>query len=181
MSQSVVAVALALNQSDEIVDLVERARRGERQAYGDLVERYWSDLVALARGILASDLEAEDLVQEALIHAWRRLGTLRRPESFGAWIRRVVARRCLSLARRRRRSQELVEMPADDLDPGAGVDAARLLATLAPRQRAVLYLTWIEGCSDREAGGILGIGASTVRVHRHRGLQRLRQRVEEGR
>jgi len=169
-----------LNQSDEIVDLVQRARKGEREAFGDLVERYWSDLVALARGILASDVEAEDLVQESLIHAWQRLGTLRRPESFGAWIRRIVARRCLSRARRRRHSIELAETPANDLDPGAGIDAARLLATLAPRQRAVLYLTWIEGCSDREAGSILGIRASTVRVHRHRGLQHLRQRVEEG-
>jgi RNA polymerase sigma-70 factor (ECF subfamily) len=181
MSQSVAAVALILNQSDEVVDLVQRARRGERKAFGDLVERYWLDLVALARGILATDAEAEDLVQESLIHAWQRLGTLRRPESFGAWIRRIVARRCLGRVRRRRPSMELVDLPANDLDPGAGVDAARLLASLAPRQRAVLYLTWIEGCSDREAGEILGIRASTVRVHRHRGLQNLRQRVEEGR
>ena len=179
MSQSVAHVTLPVHQSDDVVALVQRARQGEKEAYGELVEHYWQDLVALARGILATDLEVEDLVQEALIHAWSRLGTLRRPERFGAWIRRIVARRCLSRARRRRRSLELDETPAEVLDPSAVVDAGRLLSMLAPRQRAALYLTWIAGCSDREAGSILGIGAATVRVHRHRGLKRLRQVVVE--
>jgi DNA-directed RNA polymerase specialized sigma24 family protein len=45
----------------------------------------------------------------------------------------------------------------------------------------VLYLTWIEGCNDREAGDILGISAATVRVHRHRGLNQLRRIVEANR
>jgi RNA polymerase sigma-70 factor (ECF subfamily) len=171
-------MVLTAIRDDEISDLVGRAQSGDREAFGELVERFWADLVALARGILAADTEAEDMVQESLIHAWPRLRTLRQPESCGAWLRRIVARRCLSRARRSRRTQELVEMPDRVIDLTAGVDAQRLLRQLAPRQRAVLYLTWIEGCSDREAGRILGIRAATVRVHRHRGLQRLRRFVE---
>ncbi len=178
MSQIVVAMDLPEKHTDEIADLVLQARNGDREAFGELVERFWSDLVALARGILAADAEVEDLVQDALIHAWQKLGTLRRPESFGAWVRRIVARRCLSWVRRRPRSTEWVEMPGRESLPGAGLDAARLLSTLTPRQRAVLYLTWIEGYSDREAGSILGIRPATVRVHRHRGMKDLRSRVE---
>lgn len=190
MTQSAGAVALPGTHTNEVADLVIRARSGEHQAFGVLVERSWSDLVSLARGILAADDEAEDIVQEALVHAWQRLWMLRRPESFGAWMRRIVARRCLSHARRYRGQgrqwrhrpvDELVDLQAAAAEPDAGLDAARLLSTLAPRQRAALYLTWVEGCTDREAGRILGIRAATIRVHRHRGLQRLRRTVEEQR
>lgn len=181
MMQSVGAVALPGTRTEEVTELVIRARSGEQQAFGALVERSWPDLVAMARGILAADNEAEDIVQEALVHAWQRLWMLRRPESFGAWVRRIVARRCLSHARRRRRTEELVDLPVGAAVPDAGLDAARLLSTLAPRQRAVLYLTWVEGCTDREAGRILGLSAATIRVHRHRGLVRLRRTVEKQR
>jgi RNA polymerase sigma-70 factor (ECF subfamily) len=184
MTQSAGAVALPGTYENEVADLVIRARSGEHQAFGTLVERSWSELVTLARGILAADADAEDIVQEALVHAWTRLWMLRRPERFGAWMRRIVARRCLSHARRSRplrRSGELAEVPASGATPDAGLDTARLLSTLAPRQRAVLYLTWMEGCTDREAGRILGLRAATVRVHRHRGLKRLQHMVEEQR
>ena len=165
-------------ETSEIAGLVGRARAGDSEAYGDLVERLWAELVALARGVLAAD---------ALVHAWRRLWTLRRPESFRPWVRRIVTRRCLSAARRRRPQEPLTETAGDpssrtaDPQPGARLDAARLLGSLAPRQRSALYLTWIEGCTDREAGRLLGLRPATVRVHRHRGLARLRRLVEEDR
>ena len=165
--------------SSEIAVLVERARSGEREAFGELVERQWSELVSLARAILAADDPAEDLVQESLVHAWRRLWMLRRPETFPAWTRRIVTRRCLSWARRQRPPQ-ILEEPADDAaEPGASIDTRRLLAALTPRQRAALHLTWIAGCTDREAGRILGLRPATVRVHRHRGLLNLRRIVEK--
>lgn len=171
-------MTLARRDPSEIAQLVRRAQRGERDAFGELVERYWSDLVALARGILGGDEEAEDLVQDSLVHAWQRLWMVRRPESFPAWLRRSVARRCLTWARRRRQEVELAEFSARRPDPGASLDAVRLLRTLPARQRAVVYLTWIEGCTDREVGLLLGIRASTVRVHRARGLGSLRRLAE---
>ncbi len=183
------------DEPNEIAVLVRLARAGDREAFGDLVERFWNELVALARGVLATDTDAEDLVQDALVHAWQRLWTLRSPEAFGAWIRRIVTRRCLTRARRRRPQQPIEAVIeageaaaleagaplAASPEPGHRVDAARLLAALAPRQRAALYLTWIEGCTDQEAGRAMGLRPATVRVHRFRGLKRLRQLTEERR
>lgn len=149
------------------------AQRGDREAFGGLVERYWPEMVALARTVLAGDAEAEDLVQEAFVHAWQRLGSLRRPESFPAWMRRIVVRRCLRWARRNPPREELRDAAA----PGPGaerLDVPRVLAALAPRQRAVVYLTEVEGWTDREAARILGLLPATVRVHRFRALKRLR-------
>lgn len=166
-------------QADDRLARVRRARAGDREAYGDLVEELWPRLVALARGVLGTDADAEDVTQEALVHAWTRLGSLRRPEKFEPWLRKIVSRRSITHARRRKPAVEPAEIGADDPPVSDRVDAVQLLATLAPRQRAVLYLTWIEGCSDREAGRLLGIRPATVRVQRFRGLERLRRRVEE--
>lgn len=161
-------------------DLVGRARDGDREAYGELVELMWPQLVALARTILAGDDEAQDVVQDALVGAWSRLGSLRRPEKFPAWIRRIVARRCFAHLRRPRAAaapivEQRVEPRLVDLD------MRRVLERLAPRQRAVLYLTVIEGHTAREAAAVLGILPATARVHRHRALARLRRELEDWR
>ena len=60
-------------ESTRTAELVGRAAGGDRDAYGELVELIWPQLVGLARAILAGDDEAEDLTQEALVHAWPRL------------------------------------------------------------------------------------------------------------
>ena len=163
---------------DELSKLVRRARAGDQEAYGALVERSWADLVRLARGITTIDREAEDVVQEAFVHAWTRLWMLRRPSRFDAWMRRIVVRRALSRARRLRTMEEFVDLPQAAAEPGVGYDVSRLLACLAPRQRASLYLTWIHGYTDQEVGSLLGIRAATVRVHRHRGMRQLRRIIE---
>ena len=160
-------------------DPVLLAQGGDREAFGRLVERLWPEMVALARTLLAGNAEAEDLVQEAFVHAWQRLGSLRRPESFPAWMRRIVARRCLRWARRNPRreeisSREMGNSPANR-ERVERLDIARVLAALAPRQRAVIYLTEVEGWTDREAAGILGLLPATIRVHRFRALKHLRR------
>ncbi len=160
------------------VEAVGRARRGDREAYGRLVEALWVDLVGLARSVLASDLHAEDLVQETLIHAWSQLGRLREDARFAAWVRRSLVRRCYRRARAERRHHDvaagLPHAVATAGDPTARLSAERALRALSPRQRAVVYLTAVEGRSDREIAAILGLFPPTVRVHRMRAVRRVR-------
>ncbi|HZI64315.1 MAG TPA: sigma-70 family RNA polymerase sigma factor [Thermoanaerobaculia bacterium] len=176
---------------DEKSEVVLRARAGDTEAFGELVEELWAPLVGLARAVLAGDPEAEDVVQEALVVAWRRLPALRDPARFPAWVRRIVARRCLGQLRRRRLRPIPLELPAGDdrraqrpaatnfaAATEAAIDVSRLLAALPPRQRAVLYLTAVEGCTDREIAAMLGILPPTVRVHRLRAARRLRSWLE---
>src|SRR5687767_1160977 len=176
---------------DEKSEVVLRARAGDTEAFGELVEELWAPLVGLARAVLAGDPEAEDVVQEALLVAWRRLPALRDPARFPAWVRRIVVRRCLGQLRRRRLRPIPLELPAGDhrraqrpaatnfaAATEAAIDVSRLLAALPPRQRAVLYLTAVEGCTDREIAAMLGILAPTVRVHRLRAARRVRSWLE---
>ncbi len=168
----------------QTAELVDRARHGDRDAYGELVELMWPQLVPLARTILAGDDEAEDVVQEALVHAWSRLGSLRQPAKFPAWMRRIVSRRCFAHLRRPRPATgPQVELRSEaQCEPRfEGIDFERLLNGLAPRQRAVIYLTVVEGHSSPEAAAILGILPTTARVHRHRAMAHLRRELEEWR
>lgn len=158
-------------------ELVERARDGDREAFGLLVERHWERLVRLARSV-AGELVAEDAVQEGLLAAWRRLHLLIKTESFGPWVTRIVFRRCLRRRRRehRERVYEETRRPATSAatDPYAAVWVERSLAALAPRQRAVLHLTIVEGMTDGEIAPLLGITAGSVRAHRRRARERLK-------
>ena len=161
--------------------LVRRAMDGDREAFSDLAVTHWRRLLALARSIVA-DLEAEDVVQEGLIKAWRKLGTLREEKAFAAWLTRIVANTAVAKARRRRIFEPLdgVSLKAVDSSADHRIDVGRLLVKLAPRQRAVLHLTTIEGMTDHEIGEVLGITKSSVRVHRLRARRRLAEIVRGG-
>jgi RNA polymerase sigma-70 factor (ECF subfamily) len=154
--------------------LVLRAMDGDRDAFSRLAARHWRRLLALARTIVA-DLEAEDVVQDGLIKAWSKLRSLREPDAFASWLTRVVANTAIARARRRRASQPIdgVEAAVEPAPLDDRIDVARALRRLAPRQRAVLHLTAVEGMTDSEISDFLGISSSSVRAHRLRGRRRL--------
>ncbi|HMB55564.1 MAG TPA: RNA polymerase sigma factor [Thermoanaerobaculia bacterium] len=167
------------------VTTVERAMAGDRQAFGELVADCWTSLVRLARGVVG-DADAEDAVQDALVLAGEKLGQLRRPEKFLAWVRRLVVRTCLR-QQRRRRGWRFLPLLADaplpdpaasapDTDLDSGLDVERMLAVLPTRQRTVLYLTAVEGLSDGEIAELLAVTAGTVRSLRRHGRRRLQTR-----
>ncbi len=163
-------------------DLVRHAAEGDRAAFAALVEEHWRALVGLARSV-AGDGVAEDAVQDALVIAWKRLGSLRDHEAFPSWLRRVVVRQCLSRHRGWRRFVPLVvdgpSEPIFETDPGAEIDLQRCLKRLAPRQRAVMYLTVIEGRSDGDIASILQISAAGVRSHRRRARNSLSRFLDD--
>ena len=168
--------------SAEETALAERAVAGDAEAFGELAERTWPSLVRLARVALAGDPEAEDVAQEALLVAWRRLGQLRRTERFVPWLRRIAWREALRAARARR-ELPLLDTPMPDRSespsPDRRIDVERHLARLTPRERAVVYLSEVEGKTAAEIGAELGIAAATARVHRWHARRRLGALLEE--
>ena len=103
--------------------LVERARKGDREAFATLarVALPWMD--GVARLTLRDPDLARDAVQEALLRAWKGLPGLRDPEQFQAWLRRLVVRSCIDELRRTR-VRHIVEVSLTDLHHPAILDAS---------------------------------------------------------
>ena len=129
--------------------LVERARRGDRHAFAELVRASGARLDATARLILRDPDLAQDAVQETLIRAWRSLPGLRDPATFDHWLHSLVAHACIDLVRKRRRRVIEVELaPIHDAAVAATAPRCiadrdqldRVLARLEPEARAVVVL-----------------------------------------
>jgi RNA polymerase sigma factor (sigma-70 family) len=83
--------------------LVERARRGDHDAFADLVDGRLAGTFRTALAILGNEADARDATQDIFLRAWRNLPELREPDRFGAWFGRIVVNTCRSSIRGRRR------------------------------------------------------------------------------
>ena len=164
-------------------DDLAAARSGDQQAFGRLIEARWPRLVRLARSVVG-DIDADDVAQDACVACWRKLAQLADPTRFDSWLMRIVFTRALRRARWQRLRKLLVWDPASagfrggraaGVPPAAESDlfVAEILTRLPPRQRAVLHLTIVEGMTDSEIAGTLGIHAGSVRAHRRRARKRI--------
>src|ERR1700722_9245857 len=87
---------------NEIIELIQRAQTGDRQAFGELVDRFHSTVYAVALARLRNANEAMELTQEGFVHAMTRLDQLRAPYCFTGWLRQITVR--LAINRQVRRS-----------------------------------------------------------------------------
>jgi RNA polymerase sigma-70 factor, ECF subfamily len=166
--------------------LVERAMRGDREAFGMLVNQTSDRLYSIATRILRDADLAEDALQGALITAWRELPRLRDPDRFEAWARRLLVHACYAEARRRRTWAGNVRVlpvdgpaGADELLSVADRDALdRAFKRLTVEQRAVFVMHHHIGLSLVEVAETLGIPAGTARSRLHYATRMLRLAVE---
>jgi RNA polymerase sigma-70 factor, ECF subfamily len=163
--------------------LVERAARGDQEAFALLVHRSAARLDAMARLILRDAELARDAVQEAFVRAWRDLPRLRDPERFEAWLRRLTVNACMDATRAQQRRvvevqlTEQVRHPpvADGLAALADRDFLdRALRRLPPDQRALIVLRYHLDLTLPEAAEALGIPLGTAKSRLHRALGALR-------
>ena len=152
-------------------ELVDRARRGDEEAFDALARLVGDRCMALASWILRDVDLAEDAVQAALVRAWRELRTLRDPERFEAWLHRILTNECYAEARRRTRwSAKIRLLPADDQVETGGIltvnDRDQLehaFRRLTLEQRSVLVFHHYLGLPLPEIAGRLGIPLATAK------------------
>ena len=171
--------------------LVERARKGDRDAFASLVHQVSDRLYAVAFRILRDTGLAEDALQNALVMAWRQIPHLRDPDRFDAWIHRVLVNSCYVEARKSRRWIVNVRALPDADDAATTPDASRVTADrdelerafrkLPLDQRSVFVLHHYSGLSLVEIAETLGIPAGTARSRLHYATRALRSAVEADR
>src|SRR5215510_7970532 len=161
--------------------------RGDREAFAALVHATSDRMYAIATRILRDTHLAEDALQGAFVTAWRQLPTLRDPDRFEAWVRKLVVHACYAEARRR--SSWTANVRALPVDGPAGPDELltvsdrdaldRAFRRLSVEQRAVFVLHHHAGLPLVEIAETLGIPAGTARSRLHYATQALQVAIGE--
>ncbi|SMX64241.1 RNA polymerase sigma-70 factor, ECF subfamily [Brevibacterium aurantiacum] len=176
----------------DIVTLVVRAREGDIDAFESLVDRYETKLLRFCLRTLGDRQDAEDVVQDTLVQAWKSMNTLSEPAAFGTWIYRLASNKCTDMLRRR------MARPSDAQDPDdmrihadnrvsveKSVEArtalehfSEVLQTLSSQQRVTWVLHQMEGLSYAEVATTLGVSEGSVRGRIHRARAALVEGME---
>jgi RNA polymerase sigma-70 factor (ECF subfamily) len=167
-------------------DLVIRAQRGDRGAFGVLATEIAERFVVTARKVLRDHDLADDATQRALVSVWRDLPQLREPERFEAWSYRLLVRACYAEARRERRwSPGAGFRPIDDPIAHDGLNAVddrdQLEAgfrRLSVNHRAVLVLHFYLDLPLDRVAEICGIPVGTAHSRYHHAMRGLRAALE---
>ena len=167
-------------------DLIDRAKRGDKEAFTTLVLQLGDRLYSVAYRILRDAGRAEDAVQQTFLIAWRELPTLRDESRLEAWLYRLLVNACYAEIRHTRRWQPglrlvQLEVPSEDdaqLSVANRDELERAFRRLSGEQRAVLVLHHYVGLSGAEIGTALGLSPGTVRSRLHYARQLMRAAIE---
>lgn len=177
--------------------LVERTLQGDREAFGALAERYYRMISVLAIQKTGHRADAEDIVQEAYVKAFRALPSLREGSKFAAWIYNITLKLCIDWLRRRERRDGTVPFDDDALghstsgrlarptnrvgeDLESQDEQARILRSmgaLPDKYRLVITLRYVRKMSYKEIADHLGEPAGTIANRLHRATRMLQDRL----
>jgi RNA polymerase sigma-70 factor (ECF subfamily) len=171
-------------------DLVRRVLDGEPDAFGRLVARYRDRLGRYAMRMLGNPADAEDVLQETFIRAYRSLGRCNDPERFGPWVYGILVNRCRTLGAKRAR-RDRVQI-ADDVvlaraaAPGDHAENHALrqtlewaLARVSPTLREAFLLRYVEDLSYEEMADVTGASVPALKMRVSRAREELRRLLVE--
>ena len=177
--------------------LIEKARSGDRKAYGTLVRKYQNKVLYLAFDLCGNFDDAKDVAQDTFIRAFEKIHQFQGRSQFSTWLYRIAVNLSMDLHRKRqsRRHRSLDDhqfeidrkqlSTRDVVTPLALVEKSeqrqeieRVLDNLSPNQRTATVLKYFHQMNSREISGIMGCSEGTVRNHIFRALKNLRRHMK---
>ncbi len=165
--------------SEEERELVEKAIRGDQEAFEQLIQPLLTPAMRLAYATIGDRAAAEDALQDAVLIAWRKLGNVRPDAPLRPWFFAVVARRSrrLRLSLRRTFATEESAQTEPDLpavDAADRIDLWRAVTRLSPRLRQLVVLRYYMDLTLADSAAIAGIPVGTAKSRLNRALEKLR-------
>ncbi|NIR44886.1 MAG: RNA polymerase sigma factor [Gemmatimonadetes bacterium] len=172
-------------------DLVQKATAGDLSAFEALVERYYADCLRFAVHSLGDRADAEEVVQDTFVRAYRALERYEDRQRFKAWLFSILANRCRSSGARAQRRRRLLQgyrlEPADAAtgpvaDPDRGETLRRIhsaLGELPAQQREAFLLHHVAGAGYEEMSDITGAGVSALKMRVKRAREQLAELLRD--
>ena len=151
--------------------IIGRAKRGDTAAFEELVRACQGDVYRLALHLVRNPAVAEDVTQEAFLHAYRSLGRFRGQSSFSTWLYRITRNCAVDAIRRSARQRRLTEEVSPPLpvpDPSLRAAISSAIDALPTRLREAFVLIEMFGLSYRETAAVLGVNPGTLKSRMHR-------------
>lgn len=165
-------------------ELILRCRAGDQEAHFRLYKLYSKAMFNVGYRITGNEADAEDVLQEAFISAFRNLESYRGDASFGSWIKKIVINKAINLLKKRKLEampeDGEFDLPAEENDqeymPELSVDKVKqTIQQLPDGYRSVLSLYLLEGYDHQEIGEIMGITESTSKSQLNRAKNKLKE------
>jgi RNA polymerase sigma factor (sigma-70 family) len=167
-------------------EIIDRCKEGDQKAQFQLYKLYYKAMYSVSLRIINDEMEAEDVMQEAFLSAFKKMDTYKGEVSFGAWLKKIVVNRSLDYLKKRRVQFEEVNertmQIADFHMETKEVDVNRIkkaIRSLPDGYRVVLSLYLIEGYDHDEISQILNISNSSSRTQLLRAKNKLRELLKE--
>jgi RNA polymerase sigma-70 factor (ECF subfamily) len=168
--------------------LVARAVEGDVDAYAALAERYYGSCARIARRMLRNDADAEDVVQDTFLRAFRAIHRFDKGRVFRVWLFTILVNPCRTAATSRKRRQfrfsndEIAIDRASDARPTGVIEETSAVTaavdTLDPLLREAFLLKYVEGLEYAEMATITGAGISALKMRVKRACDALRPKLE---
>jgi RNA polymerase sigma-70 factor (ECF subfamily) len=163
-------------------EVVRRARGGDLQAFEELVRTHQADVYRLALHLVRDRETAEDVTQEAFVHAFRSLPRFRGTAKFSTWLYRITRNSAVDAIRRRERSRRLERSTTEDVpvpDPSLRAALTAAVERLPGDLREAFTLIEVFGLSYRETSSVLGVLPGTLKSRMHRARRLLMEALSE--
>jgi RNA polymerase sigma-70 factor (ECF subfamily) len=174
-----------VEQTDIITDIIERSKKGNRQAQYQLYKMYSKAMFNICYRMMNDKSDAEDMLQESFSEAFRRLDSFRQESTFGAWLRMIVINRCINEIKRKKAKLEFFddmspfeedEDRTEDYETGLTADKIRkAMEDLPGGSRMIFSLYLLEGYDHQEISEILKISESNSKTQYMRAKQRIKE------
>jgi RNA polymerase sigma-70 factor (ECF subfamily) len=169
-------------------DAIGRARRGDREAFRELVDAHARALYRLAYRMIGNQCDAEDMVQETFMKAWKQMSKFDGRASFGTWLHRICANCSLDHLRAHKRSVDLDatgELVSAAPTPERLAQSSQVVSRLLPAleelsemERVAFVMRHYEGVGIDEISAVLGVHKGAARHSVFRAVQKLRRALE---
>lgn len=165
-------------------ELIARCKAGDQEAHYRLYKLYSKAMYNVSFRITRSEEEAEDVLQEAFINAFRNIDSYRGDATFGAWLKRIVVNKAINAVNRKKHDpfpdDDRWDVPEEEQQPDYGdgltVDRVkRCMEELPDGYRTVLSLYLLEGYDHQEIAEIMSISESTSKSQLNRAKTKLRE------
>lgn len=174
---------------DDMLDLIKQAKKGDKQAYGQIYESIYHKLYKVAIYTLGNKEDAEDVVSETFIEGYRGISKLKDEKAFKSWMYKILSARCKRKIKNYIADREnKIQDDISEIDYGIGIDnneqhlnridLLSALSKISPEERQLVVLATVEGYKMREIADITNSPLGTVTSKIHRALKKLKSNLK---